>query len=107
MIRRRQASWIRWRQRRIDRLRCEGVEIDLARRIAKAEMTTRQRLGRSIGWKAARAAQLIMLPAGDGVRFALTGPFAGLTAERRERLLNMQHVSPVIGSDSLAGFRFP
>jgi hypothetical protein len=89
-------SWVLWQQRRIAELQADGLQADLARRVAKCETTTRRGLSRCIGWRAARAAELNLIEDGDQFRFAISGSFAGLSADQRKRLLDLPNLSPMI-----------
>jgi len=88
--------WPLWQQRRIAELRDEGMDTAIAQQVGKVETATRQRISRCIGWRAARAAKLNILVDGEDVRFVLTGGLAGLTAQQRDRLLDLPNLSPVI-----------
>ena len=72
------------------------MQVEIARKIGKAETAARQRLGKQIGWREARAAQLVCIAEGTTIRFALAGDFKRLTAGQTERLLDMRNVSAVL-----------
>jgi hypothetical protein len=88
--------WPLWQRRRIADLQTDGLPLELAMRIGKAETVKRQRLSRIIGWRAARAAELNLIEDGDQLRFAISGSFAGLSADQRKRLLDLPNLSPMI-----------
>ena len=88
--------WPLWQQRRIAELQAEGMELSIAGHVGKVETSTRQRISRCIGWRAARAAKLNIIVDGDQVRFALTGGLVGLTPAQRKRLFELPNLSPMI-----------
>jgi hypothetical protein len=88
--------WPLWQRRRIADLQADGLPLELAMQIGKAETVKRQRISRIIGWRAARAAVTDFLVTGDQVRVVIIGGLEGIPASQRERLLALPNMSAMI-----------
>lgn len=88
--------WRLWQRRRIADLQADGLPLELAMRIGKAETVNRQRISRIIGWRAARAAVTDFLTTGDQIKVVIIGGLEGITASQRERLFALPNLSAVI-----------
>jgi hypothetical protein len=88
--------WPIWQRRLIADLQADGMPLELAMRIGKAETVNRQRISRCIGWRAARAAKTDFIIDGDQVKFVIVGGLADLSATQQERLLALPNMSAMI-----------
>jgi hypothetical protein len=88
--------WSIWQRRLIADLQADGMPLELAMQIGKAETVHRQRISRCIGWRAARAAKTDFLVDGDQVRVVIIGGLTGVSAAQRKRLFALKNLSAMI-----------
>lgn len=93
---RRMIPWPLWQRRRIADLQADGLPLELAMRIGKAETVKRRSISRCIGWRAARAAVTDFLVTGDQVRVVIIGGLDGITAAQRKRLFGLPNLTAMI-----------